>query len=101
MRGMQSVATAFSRLLKSTLVFRGVITHHLLKDLGVCILVSKKHALHSYRVFGFPKHYTDVGNLSVYRRQQLLGKAWSVPVIKHIFMPLRKLFASRPLQKEL
>lgn len=43
-------------------------------------------------VFGFPKHYTDVGNIPLGRRQQLLGKAWSVPVIKHIFSPLRNFF---------
>lgn len=43
-------------------------------------------------IFGFPKHYTDVGNVPLGRRQQLLGKSWSVPVIKHIFAPLRNFF---------
>lgn len=44
------------------------------------------------QVFGFPRHYTDVGNIPLGRRQQLLGKAWSVPVIKHLFTPLRNFF---------
>ncbi|XP_076338328.1 DNA (cytosine-5)-methyltransferase 3B-like isoform X5 [Tachypleus tridentatus] len=44
------------------------------------------------QVFGFPKHYTDTGNIPLGRRQQLLAKAWSVPIMKHIFMPLRNFF---------
>ncbi|XP_077531205.1 DNA (cytosine-5)-methyltransferase 3A-like [Haemaphysalis longicornis] len=46
-------------------------------------------------VFGFPKHYTDVGNISLGKRRQLLGKAWSVPVICHILRPLRSFFQLR------
>ncbi|KAG1670258.1 DNA (cytosine-5)-methyltransferase 3A [Nymphon striatum] len=49
------------------------------------------------KVFGFPKHYTDVGNLALGRRQQLLGKAWSVPVIKHLLTPLKNFFKSSPI----
>lgn len=44
------------------------------------------------QVFGFPRHYTDVGNLSLGKRRQLLGKAWSVPVVCHILRPLRSFF---------
>nr|XP_042911601.1 DNA (cytosine-5)-methyltransferase 3B isoform X2 [Parasteatoda tepidariorum] len=44
------------------------------------------------RVFGFPMHYTDVGNLSPTKRQELLGRSWSVPVITQILNPLQKLF---------
>ncbi|XP_040064067.1 DNA (cytosine-5)-methyltransferase 3A isoform X2 [Ixodes scapularis] len=44
------------------------------------------------RVFGFPSHYTDVGNLSLGRRQQLLGRAWSVPVVCHLLGPLKDFF---------
>lgn len=43
-------------------------------------------------LFGFPRHYTDVGNISLTKRQQLLGKAWSVPVVCHILRPLRSFF---------
>nr|XP_037270264.1 DNA (cytosine-5)-methyltransferase 3B-like [Rhipicephalus microplus] len=43
-------------------------------------------------LFGFPKHYTDVGNISLGKRRQLLGKAWSVPVVCHILRPLRSFF---------
>ncbi|XP_077531201.1 DNA (cytosine-5)-methyltransferase 3B-like [Haemaphysalis longicornis] len=46
-------------------------------------------------VFGFPRHYTDVGNISLGKRRQLLGKAWSVPVICHILRPLRSFFKLR------
>ncbi|XP_033735640.1 DNA (cytosine-5)-methyltransferase 3A-like [Pecten maximus] len=47
------------------------------------------------RVFGFPPHYTDVGNLPTTRRQRLLGKSWSVPVVQHILSPLTQYFAIR------
>ncbi|CAG0894250.1 unnamed protein product [Darwinula stevensoni] len=46
-------------------------------------------------VFGFPRHYTDTGNLSNQQRQKLLGRAWSVPVVEHIFRPLTKYFKSK------
>ncbi|XP_063064738.1 DNA (cytosine-5-)-methyltransferase 3 beta, duplicate a [Engraulis encrasicolus] len=44
------------------------------------------------KVFGFPKHYTDVANMGRARRQQLLGKAWSVPVVRHLLSPLKDYF---------
>lgn len=47
-------------------------------------------------IFGFPQHYTDVGNLLPARRQQLLGRAWSVPVICHVLSPLRCFFQTVP-----
>ncbi|XP_078482133.1 DNA (cytosine-5)-methyltransferase 3A-like [Ciona intestinalis] len=46
------------------------------------------------RVFGFPDHYTDVCNLPRTGRLRILGKSWSVPVIKHIFAPLKDYFSS-------
>lgn len=45
------------------------------------------------RVFGFPPHYTDIGNLSTTRRQRLIGKSWSVPVVQYILSPLTQYFA--------
>ncbi|KAL5008110.1 hypothetical protein ScPMuIL_013691 [Solemya velum] len=45
-------------------------------------------------IFGFPAHYTDVGNLPQTRRQGLLARAWSVPVIKHLLKPLQQYFKS-------
>ncbi|XP_073339368.1 DNA (cytosine-5)-methyltransferase 3A-like isoform X3 [Pagrus major] len=45
------------------------------------------------RVFGFPVHYTDVSNMSRLGRQRLLGRSWSVPVIRHLFAPLKDYFA--------
>uniref|UniRef100_A0A2K5F5Y2 Uncharacterized protein n=1 Tax=Aotus nancymaae TaxID=37293 RepID=A0A2K5F5Y2_AOTNA len=44
------------------------------------------------RVFGFPVHYTDVSNMSRLARQRLLGQSWSVPVICHLFTPLKEYF---------
>uniref|UniRef100_A0A8C1WU35 DNA (cytosine-5-)-methyltransferase 3 alpha a n=1 Tax=Cyprinus carpio TaxID=7962 RepID=A0A8C1WU35_CYPCA len=44
-------------------------------------------------VFGFPVHYTDVSNMSRLARQRLLGRSWSVPVIRHLFAPLKEYFA--------
>ncbi|NWI31868.1 DNM3B methyltransferase, partial [Sula dactylatra] len=45
------------------------------------------------RIFGFPLHYTDVSNISRGARQKLLGRSWSVPVIRHLFSPLKDYFA--------
>ncbi|XP_061075037.1 uncharacterized protein LOC133109631 [Conger conger] len=45
------------------------------------------------RIFGFPKHYTDVNNMGRSQRQKVLGRSWSVPVIRHLFAPLKDYFA--------
>ncbi|XP_051963958.1 uncharacterized protein LOC127630461 isoform X2 [Xyrauchen texanus] len=45
------------------------------------------------RIFGFPKHYTDVNNMGWTRRQKVLGRSWSIPVIRHLFAPLKDYFA--------
>ncbi|NXE56590.1 DNM3B methyltransferase, partial [Casuarius casuarius] len=45
------------------------------------------------RIFGFPLHYTDVSNLGRGARQKVLGRSWSVPVIRHLFSPLKDYFA--------
>ncbi|XP_058499785.1 uncharacterized protein LOC131469012 isoform X2 [Solea solea] len=45
------------------------------------------------KIFGFPKHYTDVRNMNRQQRQKVLGKAWSVPVVRHLFAPLKDYFA--------
>ncbi|XP_056588187.1 DNA (cytosine-5)-methyltransferase 3B isoform X2 [Triplophysa dalaica] len=45
------------------------------------------------RIFGFPIHYTDVSNMGRGARQKLLGRSWSVPVIRHLFAPLKDYFA--------
>jgi len=39
-------------------------------------------------IFGFPRHYTDVKNLSATNRQKLLGKSWSVQTLTAILQPL-------------
>uniref|UniRef100_H3D4L6 DNA (cytosine-5-)-methyltransferase n=1 Tax=Tetraodon nigroviridis TaxID=99883 RepID=H3D4L6_TETNG len=41
------------------------------------------------QIFGFPKHYTDVNNMGRTQRQKVLGRSWSVPVIRHLFAPLK------------
>ncbi|XP_020491467.2 DNA (cytosine-5-)-methyltransferase 3 beta, duplicate a [Labrus bergylta] len=41
------------------------------------------------QIFGFPKHYTDVNNMGRSHRQKVLGRSWSVPVIRHLFAPLK------------
>ncbi|XP_060239231.1 DNA (cytosine-5)-methyltransferase 3C-like [Meriones unguiculatus] len=45
------------------------------------------------KIFGFPAHYTDVSNMGRGARQKLLGRSWSVPVIRHLFAPLKDYFA--------
>ncbi|XP_023812790.1 DNA (cytosine-5)-methyltransferase 3B isoform X2 [Oryzias latipes] len=49
------------------------------------------------KIFGFPKHYTDVRNMNRQQRQKVLGKAWSVPVIHHLFAPLKDYFTCKEL----
>ncbi|KAM7405334.1 hypothetical protein PAMP_012603 [Pampus punctatissimus] len=44
-------------------------------------------------IFGFPVHYTDVSNMGRGARQKLLGRSWSVPVIRHLFAPLKDYYA--------
>ncbi|KAM9528056.1 DNA (cytosine-5)-methyltransferase 3B [Guaruba guarouba] len=44
------------------------------------------------RIFAFPLHYTDVSNMGRGARQKLL-RSWSVPVIQHLFSPLKDYFA--------
>ncbi|NXC23527.1 DNM3B methyltransferase, partial [Campylorhamphus procurvoides] len=45
------------------------------------------------RIFGFPLHYKDVSNINHGAHQKLLEKSWSVPVIRHLFSPLKDYFA--------
>ncbi|XP_017678218.1 PREDICTED: DNA (cytosine-5)-methyltransferase 3B isoform X2 [Lepidothrix coronata] len=45
------------------------------------------------RIFGFPLHYKDVSNIGRGAHQKLLEKSWSVPVIRHLFSPLKDYFA--------
>ncbi|KAL1021359.1 hypothetical protein UPYG_G00012300 [Umbra pygmaea] len=49
------------------------------------------------KIFGFPKHYTDVKNMNRQQRQNMLGKTWSVPVIRHLFAPLKDYFSCEQL----
>ncbi|XP_046552801.1 DNA (cytosine-5)-methyltransferase 3B-like [Haliotis rubra] len=46
------------------------------------------------RLFGFPPHYTDVGNMPATRRQKLLGKSWSIPIMRNLLTPLRQYFTT-------
>lgn len=43
-------------------------------------------------IFGFPRHYTDVKNLSATNRQRLIGKSWSVQTLTAILRPLCSFF---------
>ncbi|XP_020290668.1 uncharacterized protein LOC109858126 isoform X2 [Pseudomyrmex gracilis] len=43
-------------------------------------------------IFGFPRHYTDVKNLSATSRQKLIGKSWSVQTLIAILRPLCSYF---------
>ncbi|XP_067879939.1 DNA (cytosine-5)-methyltransferase 3A isoform X4 [Heterodontus francisci] len=67
------------------------------KDQHFPVLMNEKEDIlwctEMERVFGFPVHYTDVSNMSRLARQRLLGRSWSVPVIRHLFAPLKEYFA--------
>ncbi|NXF37088.1 DNM3B methyltransferase, partial [Nyctibius bracteatus] len=45
------------------------------------------------RIFCFPLHYAEVSNAGRGARQKLPGRSWSVPVIQHLFSPLKDYFA--------
>ncbi|KAK7070846.1 DNA (cytosine-5)-methyltransferase 3A, partial [Halocaridina rubra] len=47
------------------------------------------------QIFGFPKHYTDVGNLSMRERQAVIGRSWSVGVIEYLLKPLTKYYPTK------
>ncbi|XP_046402550.1 DNA (cytosine-5)-methyltransferase 3B-like [Ischnura elegans] len=49
------------------------------------------------QVFGFPCHFTDVGNLLPQQRLGLLGKSWSVHVISNILSSLKHFFHTKPV----
>ena len=67
------------------------------KDQHVPVFMNEKEDIlrctKMERVFGFPVHYTDVSNMSHLATQRLLGQSWSVPVIRHLFAPLKEYFA--------
>lgn len=44
------------------------------------------------KIFGFPPHYTDVGDFNFQTRLGLLGRGWSVQVAEAIFQLLNKYF---------
>lgn len=59
------------------------------------LMNNEKHMLwitELEEIFGFPRHYTDVNNLSITKRQRLIGKSWSVQTLTTIMRPLRYFF---------
>ncbi|CAK7321817.1 DNA (cytosine-5)-methyltransferase 3A [Vulpes lagopus] len=66
------------------------------KDQHVPVFMNEKEDIlwctEMERVFGFPVHYTDVSNMGHLATQRLLGQSWSVPVIRHLFTPLKEYF---------
>lgn len=52
------------------------------------------------KLFGFPEHYTDVANLPPTRRQKVLGKSWSIPVVRRLLLPLRVVYALTRTEQE-
>ncbi|XP_076475736.1 DNA methyltransferase 3 isoform X3 [Bombus vancouverensis nearcticus] len=49
-------------------------------------------------IFGFPRHYTDVKNLSATKRQGLIGKSWSVQTLTAIFRSLCPFFECNTIE---
>lgn len=58
-----------------------------------CQYVNKNPIIYSFffRLFGFPEYYTEA-NLTPNQRLALLGKSWSLQVIKSILCPLKNFF---------
>ena len=48
------------------------------------VQLPSEKLIYEFQIFGFPTHYTDVGNLNNKDRKRLLVKAWSVPVVSHL-----------------
>ncbi|CAK9825723.1 DNA (cytosine-5)-methyltransferase 3B [Anthophora retusa] len=51
-------------------------------------------------IFGFPRHYTDVKNLSATKRQRLIGKSWSVQTLTAILRSLCPFFECNTIRTE-
>ena len=49
-------------------------------------------------IFGFPRHYTDVKNLSATKRQRLIGKSWSVQTLTAILRSLCSYFQCNTIE---
>ncbi|XP_034189236.2 DNA methyltransferase 3 isoform X1 [Osmia lignaria lignaria] len=49
-------------------------------------------------IFGFPRHYTDVKNLSATKRQRLIGKSWSVQTLTAILRSLCSFFQCNTIE---
>ena len=45
------------------------------------VQLPSEKIIYEFQIFGFPTHYTDVGNLNNKDKQRLLGNAWSVAVV--------------------
>ena len=71
---------------------KGKVNFTLVSD---CSILIENLFLFFLRVFGLPDHYTDVGNISVTKRRQMIGRAWSVPVVTKILNILTDLFAMK------
>ena len=54
-----------------------------------------------FSLFGFPEHYTDIGNIAPTKRLKILAKSWSVAVIKEILRPLKAFFVTEDLLGDL
>ena len=64
----------------------------ILQGFKLLLLTCLSDLIFYCRLFGFPTHYTDVGTLSLIERRELLGKCWSVPVIRQLLSPLKNYF---------
>ncbi|XP_043253455.1 DNA (cytosine-5)-methyltransferase 3B-like [Colletes gigas] len=49
-------------------------------------------------IFGLPRHYTDVKNLSATKRQRLIGKSWSVQTLSAILRSLCPYFQCNTIE---
>uniref|UniRef100_A0A3Q2YUF5 PHD-type domain-containing protein n=1 Tax=Hippocampus comes TaxID=109280 RepID=A0A3Q2YUF5_HIPCM len=56
------------------------------------LCTNLSHCCRCSVIFGFPKHYTDVNNMGRMQRQRVLGRSWSVAVIRHLMAPLKDYF---------
>ena len=60
--------------------------------LKIISLNKEKHRIKHISFGTCRAHYTDVADMLATRRRKLLGKASSVPVVKHLLAPLRQFF---------
>nr|XP_031834105.1 uncharacterized protein LOC116427656 isoform X1 [Nomia melanderi]XP_031834114.1 uncharacterized protein LOC116427656 isoform X1 [Nomia melanderi] len=88
---IRTVTTKVNSLKQGKLALKPI----LMKDASDSLWITELE-----EIFGFPRHYTDVKNLSATKRQRLIGKSWSVQTLTAIFKSLCPYFECNAMETD-